>query len=63
MDPVDHQKEMTAILARAKRAGMTVHHYPESHLAILRMQPPAPPPPLAATDIPPVVAPVAPSPQ
>lgn len=56
MDPEKQHKELQACIARAKRAGLTVHHYPDAALAILRIPPVRPP---VATDTPPAGAPPA----
>jgi len=51
MDRAKQLKELDVLVGRAKRAGLTVHHYPEETLAIFRV--PAAPPEVAASDTPP----------
>jgi hypothetical protein len=54
MDLAKQTKELEVIIGRAKRAGLTVHHYAENGLAILRIPPPKP---VVATDAPPAAVP------
>lgn len=59
MDPDKQLRELDILVNRAKRAGITVYHYPASGVAVLRL-PPAKP--VAATDTPPPPVPPAPAP-
>jgi hypothetical protein len=50
MDATKLAHSLELIVGRAKREGLTVHHYPEAQLAVIKV--PAVKPP-AATDTPP----------
>jgi hypothetical protein len=39
MDTARQLAEMTVLINRAKRAGLTVHHYPEQQLVVVRVTP------------------------